>query len=132
MKFVLGLLAVMFLFSIPAKATPTAGQLQTICQATTKTGTLTTEDTLSVGMCVGYIGGWIDGVNGVFVKVEGKFVMVVFAKDVTVPQVIRVFSKFITEHPEFENKGADEVLPSVLLASKLMGVRPIAPDSKEQ
>lgn len=122
MKLLLGVLAAFLLFAIPVKASPTAGALTTLCGSKTDT---------DVAICIGYVAGWADAIDGIVIVVDGKALQVVFADNVTTEQVIRVFVKHIADHPELENKSASGELANALIETKLMGFKPVTQDAQE-
>jgi hypothetical protein len=71
--------------------------------------------------CVGYINGWLGGIEGVLVPDDkGILGTVTFEGGVTSLQVTKVFVLYMENHPEEENKPAHIVLWHAMLDSKLV------------
>ncbi len=136
MKAFLGLLIAVLAVAVPAQAQNKAGDLASNCKAYVAASPETmknpSEMPVQGTLCLGYVAGWMDAINGVSLKFEGKYMVVLFADDVTVGQAIRVFVKFMSAHPEFENKTADQGLGLALVDAKLLGFKPVTSDSREQ
>lgn len=79
------------------------------------------------GMCGGYISGWLEGVIGLSIldNKTGKPQQIVGDESATIGQVIRVFVKYVNEHPEFENQPADRIITQALVNAHLLSLRPI-------
>jgi hypothetical protein len=85
-----------------------------------------------VGLCSGFIQGWMQEANGVSKTFDdGRFVMT-FADGVTYPQMIHVFVKYIAEHPEVENKNAVDVLHDAADAAKITSWNKETPPTPQQ
>src|SRR5208282_5043406 len=85
-----------------------------------------------VGLCSGFIQGWMQEANGVSKTFDdGRFVMT-FADGVTYLQMIHIFVKYIAEHPEVENKDAVDVLHDAADAAKVTSWNKEAPAPPQQ
>jgi hypothetical protein len=111
-------------FASVSQAAVPAGKLRDLC---------TEKDSASVGVCAGYVAGFLDTLDGLDLHFpKGDNMEVVFADDITVGQLLRVFVKYVNEHPEVENKSANVVLVTSLIEAKLMGFKPIAGNRVDQ
>jgi hypothetical protein len=105
-----------------------AGDLQAACPTSFEKDAKISIDN---AMCVGYIAGWLDGINGDIIKKDdGKFVQFQLAKGVTTKQVIAVFLKYMEAHPEAQNKDGEEILMLSLLEVRLARFVPVVPESE--
>jgi hypothetical protein len=98
-------------------ANVTAGQLNDYCKDT--------EGRVNQGMCLGYISGWADQYSSFPLHEPGKVVRPEFKDGVTTGQLMRVFLKYIKEHPEEENHDANWVLIDACAAAKLVDIVPL-------
>jgi len=117
MKIILGVLIAGMLLVPSAKATPTAGGLLELCSSSKE---------VEVATCLGYVAGWVDALNGTNLAFDkGEVSTVILADGVTNSQIIRVFIKYMSAHPEVENKTAGLGLMGALFDAKLMGMKPV-------
>jgi hypothetical protein len=73
------------------------------------------------GKCAGYLGGWQMGVEGTLVSDDkGLLQTVTFEDGVTPIQMAKVFSLYLDNHPEEENKPAQVALMHAMLGSGLV------------
>lgn len=124
------LLASLLICGTPASATFTAGELQAACPTSfEKSHTMTVQN----AVCIGYVSGWLDGINGSMVRTEKEEIVGFrLAQSVTTKQVIRVFLKYVADHPETENKEAEEILILALVEARLVRFVPVAEASQTQ
>jgi hypothetical protein len=123
MKYLLAVLVLM-LASVPALAGPTAGKLIESCNS---------KDALMRGLCIGYFTGVADASSGLDITMDnGDIVKVIYADGVTVQQCIHVFVKYVSEHPEIENKPASGVYVDALVKAKLIGFQRVAKKAVDQ
>ena len=121
MKVLLIAIAVLALSSI-AKANLTSGELRANCEEAEKIhGDQSGNGTLG-GICLGFIQGFVETLNlGMknYIVADGRVFAVTMQDGVTTGQMVRVYLKWITNHPEEENKPAIQSLELALLESKL-------------
>jgi hypothetical protein len=93
-----------FIAALPnvAKANLSAGQVKEYCKHS--------EMGFERGTCYGYISGWADQFTSVATPLKGKLVHTQFKEAVTTGQLVRVFVKFVKDHPEKEHLDANTVL----------------------
>ena len=116
-------LFMLILFSGSAKAAPTtAASIKNFCSAFVANQE---DGSISTARCVWYISGWAEGTVGTLVETKGKIFMVQFAENITPGQIIRVFFKFVNEHPELENENGLVVVGMALINAKLMVFVPV-------
>lgn len=90
-----------------------AGDLNAYCAST---------DAGDIKFCTGYIVAWMDTAQTPHLASDGLMHQGNFADGVTPEQIIRVFTKYIAEHPEKENESAFMSLPVSLIQVKLFFV----------
>ena len=131
MKYLIGIL---FLFSfIPsAKAgAMTAGQLNTECKAaaiwSAPNSSPDEKGAVSSGLCTGFMIGFLQTAPGLctYDSETGKTQVIMMADDVTPGQIERVFLKYMSEHPEDENKPAYVGVVHALANAKLTWTQPV-------
>lgn len=71
------------------------------------------------GICYGYISGWADQFTSVATPLKGKLVHPLFKEAVTTGQLMRVFVKYVKDHPEKENHDANSVLTDACTEAQL-------------
>ena len=95
---------------------------------------LTTDEVLLNGLCTGVFFGYMDIYDNQTIMCtadKGNYPCnVVYSDGVTVGQTIRVFVKYVKEHPECENKPAREVYIEALVAAGLVKIIPAFDKSK--
>jgi len=121
MKSLLLAIAVLTLSSA-AKANLTSGELKTNCEEAAKIhGDQSGNGTLG-GICLGFMEGYTATINsGVndYILADGSVFAITLQDGITVGQMVRVYLKWITSHPEQENKSAVHSLGLALLESGL-------------
>lgn len=116
-------LAILFLApSAKAATLLTGGDLEELCSEA--------PNTIEGSTCLGYIAGWLDGIDGMQLILDGKIQTVVFEDGITTTQLARVYLKYIKANPDKENKPANLVLGGALIEAHLMGFAPAAPESE--
>ena len=130
LKFVLLIAALAIGTQVKAQMFKTTADLKATCSTYPehKESTYTPLDAI----CVSYVGGWADGVGGSLLRYKGKLYAVQFAPNVTASQMVKVFVKYVCDHPEVENKEAITGLVFSLLDAKLMEFVPVAEGSTTQ
>ena len=117
MKPLLLAIAVLALSSA-AKANLTSGELKTNCEEAAKIhGDQSGNGTLG-GICLGFMEGYTATINsGVndYILADGSVFAITLQDGITVGQMVRVYLKWITNHPEQENKAAVHSLGLALL-----------------
>jgi hypothetical protein len=122
------LISLLFCGSSAFASTFTAGDLQESCPASF--GDVAKLKPSNV-LCIGYIAGWLDGINGSMVKTDdGKLVMFQLAPKVTTKQVIAVFLKYMEAHPEVQNKDGEDILIAALTEVRLIKFAPVVEESQ--
>lgn len=116
------LAALFFAPSVKASTALTGGDLEELCSEA--------PNTIEGSTCLGYIAGWVDGIEGMQFTMDGKLQTVVFENGITTTQLARVYLKYIKANPDKENKPANLVLGGALIEAHLMGFSPVAPDSE--
>jgi hypothetical protein len=97
--FLLGIIAVL---PSVAQANISAGKLNDSCKHA--------EAGFEQGVCYGYISGWADQFTSVATPLKGKLIHTQLKEAVTTGQLVRVFVKFVKDHPEKEHLDANTVL----------------------
>jgi hypothetical protein len=107
----------LFVIVVPSKAAPmTAGRLSRGCS--------NGEGGFESGLCVGFIMAWSEQLSITPIPANnGKTIHFYFEDNVNVGQVMRVFQKYVKEHPEEENKPALNVLLDACVEAKIINVR---------
>ncbi len=135
------LFAMGFGLAVSAKPIETAGELASICAPVAnstefKPGDVVTKDSINIAFCVGYVSGWVSGVNGMAFQSEGKFrdgqMLVVKLVTTNTRQIVDVFIKWMKQHPESAGDGTTSGLFASLLEAKLAGFEPIEASAKPQ
>ena len=90
--------------------------------------------TSEYGQCIGYINGWFDSIEGAYVpNDDGSLSQYRLSNDVTVGQIMRLYVKYVNDHPEIEQKTSAEVLAIALLTNNLAKIvpfkKPLTPHS---
>jgi Rap1a immunity proteins len=85
-----------------------------------QTAALSSLDSMNIGQCLGFMSGWLQGVNGLVTVMDDKSYVVSFADGVTVGQMSRVFVLYVEKHPEYDNKPGDFVLSRAMIDAKLL------------
>lgn len=121
MKPLLIAIAVLTLSSA-TRAKPTSGELKTGCEEAVKIQDHQSGDAALGARCLGFMEGYtstIDvGVN-VYILADGSVYAITLQDGATVAQLIRVYLKWIGNHPEQENKSAARSLGLALIESGL-------------
>lgn len=123
---------------VPATAAPNTGQLQNMCKIVSVSGVdgvKTPTEAIDAGLCIGFFTGFwagIDGMSAVDPK-TGKAYTVSVVEGVTVGQMIRVYVKYTTAHPELENQSAGGTAIDAFTEAKIIGftLTPVTPTSYE-
>ena len=116
-----------------AQAAPiTSANLRDNCTAFVQDSMLGATDQLLTGLCVGYVAGYFDTMDGMAVHFDNGNAQVVFAPNVTVAQIVRVFYKYVNAHPQCENESPAGTLTAALIEAKLIGFKPIAEKAVDQ
>lgn len=81
--------------------------------------------TSEYGQCIGYINGWVDVIEGAYVpNDDGSLSQYRLSNDVTVGQIMRLYVKYVNDHPEVEQKTSAEILAIALLTNDLAKIVP--------
>jgi hypothetical protein len=89
--------------------------------------TANSSDALNIGLCLGFMSGWLQEINGLVTIMDEKSYVVSFADGVTVGQMSRVFVLYVEKRPEYDNKTGDYVLSRAMLDAKLLILTPHQP-----
>jgi len=112
------------LLALLAVASPAIAQYHE--HAFTKAGDLNaycaSSDPGDIKFCTGYIVAWMDEAQTPHLASDGLMHQGYFADGVTPEQIMRVFTKYIVEHPERENESAFVFLSFSLQQAKLFFV----------
>lgn len=115
------------LVAIPAWASTPAGLLRDKCQTAVHEMDSESPDfssaqaEIDTNYCVGFVAGWGESSDeSFFVGEDHKLWQMRFDDGVTVEQVVKIFVKFVNEHPELENQTADRVLLKSLIRADVM------------
>lgn len=136
------LLAVAFAPGRTSAKQLTSGELAEFCapmsQRTTefKAGDTVTKDSIQIALCIGYVGGWVEGVNGMAFQSEGKVrdgqMVVVKLVTTNTRQIVEVFILWMKQHPEAVEKPITSGLFAALLEAKLAGFVPTGASANSQ
>jgi hypothetical protein len=124
MKFISLLLLLTMSGIVSAKTT--AADLQVPCKAWIPNFQIaitqqTAFQSYQAGKCAGFVGGWQMGVEGTLAADDKGFLQTVTFEDgVTAIQMAKVFSFYMDNHPEEENKPAQVALMHAMLDAKLV------------
>jgi hypothetical protein len=95
------------------------GELRDYCKE--RDPSASASEGLKEGMCLGYMTGWLQGVNGLsWADSSHKPHRISFAEGVTVGQMSRVFYAYVAKHPETENLQASLTLIDAMTDANLL------------
>ena len=143
MKFKMLFAAIVFAVAVSSThANVTAGDLAGDCKATVKVirnpealKTLTPAEALDDGLCVGYVKGFMDGVDGMLgANEDGSFNQFAFVKGTTPGQVIEAFFSLMEAYPEQAKEDPSVMVFLAAVKAKLATVTKVhvAPKAMEQ
>jgi hypothetical protein len=84
-----------------------------------------TEDLIKVGSCIGFLTGWIEGIDGTtYQESNGAYVMVEVKRDhiMDASFVADALLSFLARNPDQTEKPADDVLRRVLREKRLLNL----------
>ena len=111
----------------------TAGELVKDCKRDTTTLASTPDDHYSMGVCTGYVLGWMEATTDSDIVTEQGPARVTFEESVNVGQIKRVFIKYMDQHPEFEHEPASRTLTKAVQEAHLAHAKRVEqPLVKEQ
>jgi hypothetical protein len=118
-----------FVFLILVSASSSYGQLKAkaladMCAKDAATAQ-STSDAFDALTCSAYVSGWMHGIGGTMIQVDGRYFIIDFAEGVTAKQLVRVFVKHVKEHPEEEIKAAEVGLTDAAGAARLFTFGPL-------
>jgi len=115
------LLVTAFIPSLAKADNLSAAELAKTCKYVDRDDKTGFNDIADLGLCLGYVRGWVEGVHGLSTPDGDK--VIIFEETTTTIQVVHVFIKFLTNNPEFENKTADSTLTRACLTSGIMKLK---------
>jgi len=113
----------------PLSKPMTAGFLNTSCSPIRTLGSnesnmksLTRDEMFMVGLCVGFIDGWLQGTRNALLD-ENHGNTNAFTNKITVAQLIPVFLAYMAKHPEKKEASAGLILFMSVVEGKLQKLR---------
>jgi hypothetical protein len=122
---------ILSLSAVGTKATPlTGGKLLIDCKVLGVANAPNAPEPSAIesfdgGMCLGYMLGYMEGVNDMMVVIDKVLVTVVFREGVTPGQMARVYVIYMAKHPEEETNSAAQTVTNAMFDAKLVTVVPV-------
>lgn len=121
-RFFISSLFAFLLVSVSSAHATTAGELRANCAfAAPLLNVNDANNAIKAGFCLGYVTGVVQAYNNLYVaQADGKIRQAHINDDTTCAQAVRIFKKYIDDHPELKNEQAKDVIAASLVEANLL------------